>query len=144
VRDFRSPVWCRKVIVVADAAYASRANLRLMQDLGYWYVCAIARTWKFHDGKRLKALVTHLPRWHYQRIRLPTVNGQRRRTCWVFAKRAQLQHVGDVTMVRSKCRQTNGPKQTKLLVTNLPATVSTGKLWQYTSGGGGSRCCSVR
>jgi Transposase DDE domain len=124
VRDFKPPAWCREVIVVADAAYASRANLRLIQELGYWYVCAIARTWKFHDGKRLTALVTHLPRWHYQRIRLPTVNGQRRRTFWVFAKRTQLQHVGDVTMVLSKCRQTDGPKHTKLLVTNLPDTVS--------------------
>jgi Transposase DDE domain len=68
--------------------------------------------------------VTHLPRWHYQRIRLPTVNGQRRRTFWVCAKRAPLRHLGDVTVVLSKCRQTDGPNQTKLLVTNLPETVS--------------------
>jgi hypothetical protein len=124
LRDFRPPTWCREVMVVADAAYASRANMQLIQDLHYWYVFAIARTWKFLDGKALKALVTHLPRWHYQRIRLPTVNGQRRRTFWVFAKRAPLRHLGDVTVVLSKCRQTDGPNQTKLLVTNLPETVS--------------------
>ena len=121
--DFRPPAWCREVIVVADAAYASRANMRLIQSLNYWYVFAIARSWKFEDGKSLKALVTHLPRWHYQRIRLPTVNGQRRRTFWVFAKRVQLRPLGDVTIVLSKCRQTDGPKHTKLLVTNLPDTV---------------------
>jgi hypothetical protein len=55
---------------------------------------------------------------------LPTVNGQRRRTFWVYAKRAPLRHVGDVTVVLSKCRQTDGPHQTQLLVTNLPETVS--------------------
>jgi hypothetical protein len=124
LQDFRPPTWCQEVMVVADAAYASRANMGLIQALGYWYVFAIARTWKCTDGKSLKAFVTHLPRWQYQCIRLPTVNGQRRRTFWVFAKRAQLRHVGDVTIVLSKCRQTDGPHQTKLLVTNLPETVS--------------------
>lgn len=124
LRDFRPPTWCREVIVVADAAYASRANMRLIQDLHYWYVFAIARTWKFSDGKSLKALVTHLPRWYYQRIRLPAVSGQRSRTVWVFATRAQLRHLGDVTVVLSKRRQTDGPHQTKLLVTNLPEIVS--------------------
>jgi hypothetical protein len=124
LRDFRPPMWGQEIMVVADAAYASRANLRLMQDLGYWYVCAIARTWKCTDGKSLQALVTHLPRWHSQRLRLPTVNGQRHRTVWVFAKRAQLRHLGNVTIVLSKCRRNNGPHQTKLLVTNLPETVT--------------------
>jgi hypothetical protein len=124
LQDFRPPAWCQEVIVVADAAYASRANMRLIQQWDYWYVSAIARSWKFTDGKSLKALVTHLPRWHYQRIRLPTVTGQHRRTFWVFAKRVQLRHLGDVTIVLSKCRRNDGPKQTKLLVTNLPETIS--------------------
>ena len=75
-------------------------------------------------AKVSEALVTHLPRWHYQRIRWPTVTGQRRRTFLVFAKRVQLRHLGDVTLVLSKCRHNDGPKQTKLLVTNLPETVS--------------------
>ena len=124
LRDFRAPGWCREVIVVADAAYASRANMPRIQALEYWYVFAIARTWRCPDGTSLTALVTPLPRWQYQRIHLPTVNGQRRRTFWVFAKRAQLRHVGDVTGVLSKCRRNEGPQQTKLLVTNLPETVS--------------------
>jgi hypothetical protein len=64
LRDFRPPVWCREVVVVADAAYASRANRQLIQALDYWYVLAIARPWKCADGNSLKALVTPLPRWY--------------------------------------------------------------------------------
>jgi hypothetical protein len=87
-------------------------------------VFTLARSWKFTDGKSLKALVTHLPRWHDQRLRLPTVTGQRRRTFWVCATRGQLRYLGDVTIVLSTCRQNDGPQQTTLLVTNLPETVS--------------------
>jgi hypothetical protein len=111
-------------VVTADAAYASRANLTLIQTLGYGYVIALPRTWKFANGKALKALVTHLPRWKYTQIRIPAVNTQRRRTFWVYAKRARLRHLGDVTVVLSKCRRNDGPKQTKILVTNLPETVT--------------------
>lgn len=63
LQAFQRPTWCQKVIVVADAAYASRGNLTAIQALGYWDVMALPRTWKFANGKALKALVTHLPRW---------------------------------------------------------------------------------
>jgi hypothetical protein len=121
---FRPPAWCEEVIVVADAAYASRDNLTLIDELGYWYVMALPRTWKFTNGKALKALVTHLPRWWYTRICIPTVNGQRRRTFWVYTKRVRRRHLGDVTVVLSTCRRNDGPKPTKILVTNLPETVT--------------------
>jgi hypothetical protein len=124
LRNFRPPTWCQEVVVVADAAYASRPNIALIQELGYWYVLALPHTWKFTNGKALKALVTHLPRWWYTRICIPTVNGQRRRTFWVYTKRVRLRHLGDVTVVLSKCRRNDGPKQTKILVTNLPETVT--------------------
>jgi hypothetical protein len=124
LQAFQPPAWCQEVVVVADAAYASQANLALIQELGYWYVFALPRTWKFTNGKALKALVTHLPRWWYAQIRIPTVNGQRRRTYWVYAKRVRLRHLGDVTVVLSKCRRNDGPKQTKILVTNLPESVA--------------------
>jgi Transposase DDE domain len=123
-RDFRRPAWGQELVVTADAAYASRANLALIQSLGYWYVMALPRTWKFANGKALKALVTHLPRWQYTQLRLPTVNTQRRRTFWVYAKRARLRHLGDVTVVLSKCRRNQGPKPTNILVTHLPETVT--------------------
>jgi hypothetical protein len=124
LQAFRRPAWCQEVVVTADAADASRANLELIQTQGYWYVMALPRTWKFATGKALKALVTHLPRWKYTQIRIPTVNTQHRRTFWVYAKRARLRHVGDVTVVLSKRRRNDGPKQTKILVTNLPESVT--------------------
>jgi hypothetical protein len=52
----------------------------LIQELGYWDVFALPRTCKFANGKTLKALVTHLPRWWYTQIRIPTVSGARSRT----------------------------------------------------------------
>jgi hypothetical protein len=75
-------------------------------------------------GGVLKALVTHLPHWKYAQIRIPTVNTQRRRTFWVYATRARRRHLGDVTVVLSKCRRNQGPKHTNILVTNLPETVT--------------------
>jgi Transposase DDE domain len=123
LQEFRRPAWCQEVVVTADAAYTSRANLALIQTLGHWYVMALPRTWKFADGQAVKALVTHLPRGKYPQIRIPTVNTQRRRTFWVDAKRAQLRHLGDVTVVLSQCRRNDGPRQTNILVTNLPETV---------------------
>jgi hypothetical protein len=84
----------------------------------------LPRTWKFAHGKALTARVTQLPRWQYTQIRIPTVNTHRRRTFWVYAKRARLRHLGDVTVVLSKCRRNQGPKQTTSLVTNLPETVT--------------------
>jgi Transposase DDE domain len=122
--EFRRPAWCLDVIVVADAAYASRANLATIQALDYWSVIALPRTWKFANGKALKDLVTYLPRWKDTQIRIPTVNGQRRRAFWVYAKPVRLRHLGDVTVVLSKCRRNDGPKQTKILVTNLPERVT--------------------
>jgi hypothetical protein len=124
LQDFRRPAWCQEVVVTADAAYASRANLIRIQELGYGDVMALPRTWKFAHGKALKALVTHLPRWKYTQIRMPTVHTQRRRTFWGYAKRTRLRHLGDVTVVLSKGRRNDGPKQTKILVTNRPETVT--------------------
>jgi hypothetical protein len=71
LQEFRRPVWCQEVVVTADAAYTSRANLALIQTLGHWYVMALSRTWKFADGKTVRELVTHLPRAKYTQIRIP-------------------------------------------------------------------------
>jgi hypothetical protein len=116
--------WCQEVVVVADAAYASQAHLARTQALGYWYIFALPRTGKFTHGKALNALVTHLPRWWYAQISISTVNGQRRRTFWVSAKRVRLRHRGAVTVVLSTCRRHDGPKQTKIPVPNLPERVT--------------------
>ena len=124
LQAFRRPGWCQELVVPADAADASRANRELIHTLGYCYGMALPRTWKFATGKALNALVTHLPRWKYTQRRIPTVNPQQRRTFWVYAKRARLRPLGDVTVVLSKRRRNDGPKQTNILVTNLPEAVT--------------------
>jgi Transposase DDE domain len=115
------PAWCKKVVVVADAAYPSRANLRAIQARGWFFVIAFPRTWKLANGQYLRDIVTHLPIHHYHQVRVPLlVPSARRRVFWTFAKRAELRQVGDVTVVLSRRRRNESPKHTKLLVTNLP------------------------
>lgn len=117
---FRRPSWAEMVVVVADAAFASKANIQLIQRRGFCFVMAFARTWCFENGHALKDLVTHLPKKHYRRCWVPLEEPGRRRTYWTYTKRACLRHIGDVTIVLSKQRRNHGPKQTKSLVTNLP------------------------
>jgi hypothetical protein len=115
------PTWCKHVVVVADAAYPSRANLQAIQARGWFFVIAFPRTWKLANGQHLRDLVTHLPIHHYRQVRVPlVVPTAHRRVFWTFAKSAQLAHVGDVTVVLSRRRRNDSPKHTKLLVTNLP------------------------
>jgi Transposase DDE domain len=115
------PAWCKIVVVVADAAYPSRANLQAIQARHWFFVIAFPRTWKLTNGQHLRDVVTHLPIHHYRKVCLPLlVPSARRRVFWTFAKRAQLRQVGDVTVVLSRRRRNDSPKQTKLLVTNLP------------------------
>jgi Transposase DDE domain len=115
------PAWVKQVIVVADAAYPSRANLQAIQARHWFFVIAFPRTWKLTNGQYLRDVVTHLPIHHYRQVRVPLlVSSPRRRVFWTFAKRAQLRQVGDVTVVLSRRRRNDSPKHTKLLVTNLP------------------------
>ncbi|HXH09109.1 MAG TPA: hypothetical protein VNP04_04985 [Alphaproteobacteria bacterium] len=51
---FRRPSWAETVVVVADAAFASKANGQLIHRRGYFVVMAFARTWCFEDGRTLK------------------------------------------------------------------------------------------
>src|SRR5262245_62564969 len=76
------------------------------------------RTRKFTNGKHLRDLVQHLPKTCYSR-RASTKPDGRRRDYWVFTRRATLHNLGDVTMVLSKKRRNDGPKQVKIIVTNL-------------------------
>jgi Transposase DDE domain len=115
------PRWCSKVIVVADAAYASHENLRAIQAHHWWFVIAFPRSWKFTDGHSLRDLVAHLPHVYYRKVRLPLIGSRARyRVFWTLAKRTALREVGDVTVVLSRRRRNHSPKNTKVLVTNLP------------------------
>jgi hypothetical protein len=121
LREVVLPAWCKKVVVVADAAYPSRANLQAIQARGWYFVIAFPRTWKLANGQYLRDVVTHLPIHHYRQVRVPlVVPNTQRRVFWTFAKQAQWAHVGDVTVVLSRRRRNESPKHTKLLVTNLP------------------------
>jgi hypothetical protein len=127
VSEFIPPHWAKLVIVGGDAAYGSKANIRMVQDRDkadtarrWAFAFAIARTWKRADEKTLKNLVMHVPHTYYQRTRVPREPaGRGRRTFWTYHTRLSLRHVGDVTVVLSKRGRNLGPKQTKSLVTNL-------------------------
>jgi len=121
LRDVVLPAWCKTVVVVADAAYPSRANLQAIEARHWFFVIAFPRTWKLANGQHLRDLVTYLPIHHYRQVRVPlVVPSSRRRVFWAFAKRTKLRQVGDVTGVLSRRRRNDSPKHTKLLVTNLP------------------------
>jgi hypothetical protein len=121
VQEVVLPAWVKRVVVVADAAYPSRENLQAIQARRWFFVIAFPRTWKLANGQHLRALVTHLPIHYYRQVRVSLiVPSARRRVFWTFAKRAELRQVGDVTIVLSRRRRNDGPKQTNLLVTNLP------------------------
>lgn len=127
VERFVPPTWAKRVIVEGDAAEGSQENMPLVlkrdadDPTRRWgFVFAIARTWKTVEGKAIKDLVTHLPRIYDQRIRVPRLPGTKgSKTFWVYSTRLCLRHVGDVTVVLRKKGRNVGPKQTKILVTNL-------------------------
>ena len=127
VGRFVPPPWATRVIVVGDAAYGSQDNIKMVMKRDaddparrWGFVFALARTWKTVEDKALKDLVTHLPRKYYQRVRGPRLPGTKGcKTFWVYSTRLCLRHVGDVTVVLSKRGRNLGPKQTKILVTNL-------------------------
>jgi Transposase DDE domain len=119
LQAFEPPRWARRVVVLGDAGFAANKNLAVIAEKGYYYVFAMARTRKFSDGKHLSDLVRHLPKSRYRRVASYKPDG-RRRDYWVFTRQAQLHNVGDVTLLLSKRRRNEGPKQTKIIVTNLP------------------------
>jgi hypothetical protein len=127
VRRFVPPPWAKRVIVEGDAAYGSQDNMKMVMqrdadDLArrWGFVFAIARTWKTVEDKAIKDLVMHLPHKYYQRTLVPRFPGARgRKTFWVYSTRLCLRHIGDVTVILSKRGRNLGPKQTKILVTNL-------------------------
>ena len=127
VGRFVPPAWAKRVIVEGDAAYGSQENIKMVQQRDiddaarrWGFVFAIARTWKTVEDKAIKDLVTHLPRKYYQRARVPRLPGTTGcKTFWVYSTRLCLRHIGDVTVVLSKRGRNLGPKQTKILVTNL-------------------------
>jgi Transposase DDE domain len=124
---FQPPDWAKVVIVVGDAAFAAKDNMKLIQardkadsQRRWGFVFAIARTWNMADGKSLRNLVNHTPHSCYRQTWIPRLPDHKgRKTFWIFEKLTSLKHLGDVTVVLTKKGRNVGPKNTKLLVTNL-------------------------
>jgi hypothetical protein len=128
ISSFEPPLWAKTVIVLGDAAYASKENIIAVQNknkadrLRSWYfLFSIARTWKTTENKSIKNLVTHIPRGYFKRTWTPSLTeGGKRKVFFTYMKKVNLRHIGDVTLVLSKKRHNIGPAKTKILVTNLP------------------------
>jgi hypothetical protein len=104
------PAWWKKVVVVADAASPSRANLWAIQARQWCFVIAFPRIWKLANGPYLREIVTHLPIPHDRQVRVPVVvPSARRRVFWPLTNRTELRQVGDVTGVRSRRRRNDSP-----------------------------------
>jgi Transposase DDE domain len=130
LRQFQPPAWCRRVIVLADAGFASKANLQVIQGRGWSYVVCLPRNWKLADGTHLRDLARYLPKSRYHRVASSTPD-QQRRDYWVFMRRAELRLLGDVTVLLSKKRRNSGPQQVKVIVTNLDNATATTMLSAY-------------
>jgi Transposase DDE domain len=124
---FQPPAGCRSVIVLADAGFASKANLRVIQDRGWHYVVCLPRSWKLADATHGRDRARHLPQSRYRRVASSTPD-QRRRDDWVFVRGAELKLLGDVTVLLSKKRRNSGPQQGKVLVTHLDNASATMRL----------------
>ncbi|MEE4355861.1 MAG: transposase [Desulfococcaceae bacterium] len=127
VRNFVPPCRAETVIVIGDSAYCSKENIKMVKkknrtdnSCNWFYVFAIARTWKTIENKSIKNLATYLPGNLYRRTWIPSLTGRKRKVFWIFGKRICLRHAGDVTIVLTKKGRNTGPKNTKMIVTNLP------------------------
>jgi len=119
LRKFKLPVWSQQVIVEADAGFAAKKTLQLIDELGYFYVFALPRTWKTAAGQHLSNIARHTPKHSYHRVASYKPDG-RRRDYWIYRRSAKLSALGDVTLILSKRRFNDPPHKIKLLVTNLP------------------------
>lgn len=99
---------------LSGAVSAPEALLLLRRHGTFW--SAVGR--KLTHGKHLQDLVHHLPTsCSYRRARHKPDG--RRQDSWVFTRNATLHKLGDVTIVLSKRRCHDGPKQVQIIATNL-------------------------
>ena len=91
------PVWCKKVVVVADAAYPWGANLQAIQARGWFFVIALPAPGSWLTAEHLRDVVTHLPIHRYRQVRVPLVVPTSRRR--VFCNLYQAGAVG----ARGRC-----------------------------------------
>jgi hypothetical protein len=129
LRQFVPLAWCQSIVIEADAGFAAKATLQHIAALGYFYVFALPRTWKTADGRHLRDIARHTNKRHYHRVASYKPDG-RRRDYWTVREEIKLTALGDVTLVISKRRFNDPPRNIKFLVTNLPGA-STGTILSY-------------
>ena len=127
--QFTPPGWCQRVNVLADAGFAAKATLQGITTLGYFYTFALPRTWKTAAGRHLRDIARHTNKRYYHRVASYQPDG-RRRDYWTIREAIKLTALGDVTLVISKRRFNDPPRNIKFLVTNLP-DASTGLILSY-------------
>jgi hypothetical protein len=130
LKRFTAPKWAKQVLVLGDAAYASTENIQYIIERSKseskkfgvsWYFCfALAKTVKFRDNRSLRDLCRHLKKELYRKTFIPGMNTRHQKCYWTFSKTVQLREIGEVTIVLSKKRRNYGPKNIKVIVTNLP------------------------
>ena len=130
LRDFEAPSWVREIVGLGDAGYPANATLKLIEELGWTYVFAMPRTRKFTNGKYVRDMVQHLPKSLYRRRATYKPDG-RRQDDWVYMRHAELNQLGDVTIVLSKKRRNLGPNRVKIIVTNLLGVSASAVISQY-------------
>ena len=130
LRDFEAPSWVREIVVLGDAGYPATETLKLIEELGWHYVFAIPRNRKFTNGKYVRDLVQHLPKSRYRRRATIKPDG-RRQDYWVYLRHAELNELGDVTIVLSKKRRNYGPNRVKIIVTNRLDVSASDVITQY-------------
>lgn len=118
------PKWTKKVIFLADSAYASKANFKCLEKLEWFYVISCAKTWNLADGTPLKDKLIKLQKNQFKGTWITSDNGKKRRFFHVRKEYLKLNELGDVTVVFSKTRRNNSSASAKVLLTNLPNLTS--------------------
>jgi len=129
LEDFVPPSWAQEVIVEADAGFAAKQTLRLINERPWGYVFGLARTWKLEDDTYLINIAHYTTKACYHRYASHKPDG-RRKDYWVYRRTAEVRHLGHVTILFSKRRLNDGPKRIKLFVTNL-SEATTGEILSY-------------
>ena len=112
------PKWVKKVILLADAAFAAKKVMNKLKEWGWNYVFRLPKTWKFENGETVKEYVHGLSRKDFRSGWYETVN-QKRRYCKYYLHRTELNDVGTVTLIYSYVGNNTAPTKRRVVVTNM-------------------------
>ncbi len=111
------PKWVKSVVLLADAAFASKHVIQTLRSWNWNYVFRLPKTWIFEGGGFVKEHLNQLPRKSFKLCWYTSAHGTRK-YCQYFSHRARLNHLGEVTLVYSYIK---GKFETekRILVTNM-------------------------